>query len=281
MQHPFEALQKEYHDLIASATILPVQERTLDTACNNLLKNEDVYQTLSDRLPNKIPTAFLMALSEREMSGNTHCYLGNGQSLSRKTTIVPKGRGPFLQSYPENFIVGGLDALHLDGLDKITDWSMERAAYEAEWWNGWGYRSHGIPSPYVFGATSVQRRGKYVSDGVYDASVMDPQLGVIAIIEELFKLKPSLQFADTIVKVEDAPSIVPALPPVGVGGGINVFLLQQKLNALHVNGTPLRVDGVYGRGTKRAVIAYQFTRKLLVDGLVGPQTIKALAKEPF
>jgi lysozyme family protein len=36
-----------------------------------------------------------MALAEREMSGNLHCYLGNGQRLTKRTTIVPLNRGPF------------------------------------------------------------------------------------------------------------------------------------------------------------------------------------------
>lgn len=276
MQHPFELLKPEYEQQIASTRILPAREKELAIACEGLLKHEDVYQMLSARTPNKIPAAFLMALSEREMSGNVHCYLGNGQSLTHRTTLVPADRGPWLQPWPENFIIGALDALTLDGLTSITDWTLARSAYEAEIWNGPGYRNRGLPSPYVFGATTVQRPGKFVRDRVFDAEVMDPQLGVIAIIEELFHLKPELVFAEPIEKVEDAPAIVPSDAPIGLGGEINVFLLQAKLNALQIPGTPLSVDGVYGRATIRAVRAFQFLHRLDADGLVGPKTINAL-----
>lgn len=274
MQHPFEILAPEYAQQIARATILPEHEHELAHVCERLIKDEKVYQKLSDATPNKIPVAFLMALSEREMDGNLHCYLGNGQALSRVTTIVPKGRGPFFG--PNAFIDGAIDALTLDGLTEITDWSLPRTAYESELWNGWGYRSHGIPSPYVFGATALQEPGKFIEDHVYDSKMMDPQLGTIAIIEELFRIAPELRFADAIEKVDNAPPIVPMPAPIGLGGGINVFLLQMRLNALNVNGAPLAVDGRFGRATTRAVKSFQWTRHLAVDGLVGPKTIAAL-----
>jgi hypothetical protein len=140
--------------------------------------------------------------------------------------------------------------------------------------NGWGYLGYGIPSPYVFGGTNIQKPGKYTSDGHFEW-VTDTQLGTMAIIERLFERDASLKFGDIIVKSEDDPPPVPDTP-LGIGGGTNVFLLQQKLNALHLNGTPLRVDGIYGRATRQVVRTFQFTHHLTVDGLVGPETIKAL-----
>src|ERR1700744_4318077 len=126
-----------------------------------------------------------MALSEREMAGNLNCYLGNGQSIHRKTTIVPVGRGPF-----KDFSDGCLDSLALDGLTKVKSaprgWSLARATYEEEDWNGWGYRMRGIPSPYVYGATSIQRPGKFVRDHDFEL-IMDSQIGTLAIMLELFR----------------------------------------------------------------------------------------------
>jgi lysozyme family protein len=49
--------------------------------------------------------------------------------------LVPKGRRPLLQAYPENFIAGGVDALHLDHLDLVAGtigWSLASAGYESE-----------------------------------------------------------------------------------------------------------------------------------------------------
>ena len=39
------------------------------------------------------------------------------------------------------------------------------------------------------------------------------------------------------------------------------------------------VDGSYGPATEKAVIAYQRSRGLKVDGITGPATIAAMKKE--
>jgi lysozyme family protein len=276
MQHPFTQLEPHYAAQIAAMAINPNRIRELDEACDTLLEQRAAYQALSNATSHGTPVAFLMAIAYREMSGNTHCFLGNGQSLSRRTTIVPKGLGPWLQPYPQNFVAGGLMALHIDGVDAVVMNGLPIAAYESEALNGFGYMNRGLPSPYVFGGTNIQKPGKYVADGEFDSSEMDSQLGTLAIMERLFQRDASLKFGDTIVKTPNVePPAVPATP-LGLGGGINVFILQQKLNALHVNGTPLQVDGNFGKATKRAVKSFQYTHHLTVDGLVGPQTIKAL-----
>lgn len=270
MQHPFEALKPELTQQIARAHIRTECAHVLDVTGHRLLHDKAIYQRIFEATG--VPVAGLMALSEREMTGNLHCYLGNGQRLTMRTTIVPKNRGPFPDT-PDGFVKGALDALHLDGLDQVArsgeGWTAERFAFESELWNGFGYRSHGIPSPYVFGGTTVQRPGKFVADHVYSNTLMDPQLGTVAIVEKLFELDPSLKFADFGAKVDaGAAPIVPQPAPAGVGGGVDVKTLQAHLG--------IRVDGIYGRGTKEAVRVYQAAHGLTVDGLAGPQTLKSL-----
>ena len=60
----------------------------------------------------------------RESNFNFDTYLGNGQSLARVTTIVPKGRGPF--TGPDAFINGAIDALRLEGFIGANDWGIAR-----------------------------------------------------------------------------------------------------------------------------------------------------------
>ena len=275
MPHPYEALKAEYAALIARAKIRPECEKLLQITCERLLEWRGLYQRVFEATG--VPIAGLMAFSEREMSGNIHCYLGNGQRLSHRTTIVPIGRGPFPNSQ-DGFVAGALDALHLDGLDQVVHapegWTLPRFAYESEDWNGWGYRYHGIPSPYVFGGTTVQKRGKFIRDHDYSSTLMDPQLGTIAIVEKLFELDPSLAFGAPIPKIADAPPIVPAPHPVI--GDSNIQFVQLSLNELGVRGTPLAVDGDCGRGTRAAVRAFQETHHLVVDGLPGPLTVAAI-----
>lgn len=269
MQHPFAVLAADYARLDARAVIVPSREHEVAEVAERLLRDKQVYAEVSEK--SRVPTAWLMAISEREMSGNLHCYLGNGQPLNRRTTIVPRNRGPF-----PDFVAGALDAMHLEGLDKVADqpggWSMERYCYESELWNGFGYRARGIPSPYVYGGTTVQRRGKFVADGAFDPSVMDPQLGTLAIAAGLIKLDPSLAFAPVAEKEpsSDEPVAV-APPPAGLAG--NVRWLQLSLNRIHAAGTPIAIDGSYGRITRRAVMAFQRSQGLAADGLAGPKTL--------
>jgi len=274
VSYPYEALKGEYTAQIARAHIRPECEHLLDATGRRLLHDKAVYLRIAEA--SGVPAAGLMALAEREMSGNLHCYLGNGQRLTKRTTIVPINRGPFPDT-EDGFVAGALDALHLDGLDLVAKmpggWSLPRFAYESEHWNGWGYRPR--PSPYVFGGTTVQQPGKFIRDHAFSSTMMDPQLGTIAVVEKLFELDPSLKFGELIAKVDDAAPIVPAPHPVI--GESNIEWVQTSLNKLRVRGTPLAVDGNCGRGTRAAVRAFQQTHRLIVDGLPGPKTVGAIA----
>ena len=56
--------------------------------------------------------------------------------------------------------------------------------------------------------------------------------------------------------------------------GVDVKLLQERLNTLGFNCG--KVDGVFGKNTKTAVINFQHSKKLTEDGIVGKNTAKAL-----
>ena len=78
---------------------------------------------------------------------------------------------------------GAVDAYKIEGLLNKKDWSPAFVAWLLEKFNGWGYRLyHHVRSPYVWGATAVQQCGKYTSDRVWDATVMDPQIGGMALL---------------------------------------------------------------------------------------------------
>jgi hypothetical protein len=56
--------------------------------------------------------------------------------------------------------------------------------------------------------------------------------------------------------------------------GPEVVALQERLNELEGN---ISVDGVFGAGTRAAVVAFQARSGLRPDGVVGPETKRALA----
>lgn len=133
-----------------------------------------------------------VAVIHRRENPSFNSYLGNGDPLSRSTTHVPAGRGPF-----PDFVSGALDALHLDGLDKVVPpWPIEKILYWCEVFNGAGYWNKGMPSPYIWGATNIQVRGKYVSDGPdgWSSTTWDTQPGCAAILWMLGHLDTSIDF---------------------------------------------------------------------------------------
>jgi lipoprotein-anchoring transpeptidase ErfK/SrfK len=55
-----------------------------------------------------------------------------------------------------------------------------------------------------------------------------------------------------------------------------IAALQRRLRALHYDPGP--VDGKFGGGTQQAVWAFQHVNRLGADGIVGPKTLRALAR---
>lgn len=137
--------------------------------------------------PHGVPWYVVAALHMRESDFNFHTYLGNGDPLFNhagvgvKSVHVPRGRGPF-----KDWAAGADDALTLNGWSQIqapsTHWDIVTALRKMEDYNGHGYRSKALPSPYVWALTSVQVPGKYVADGVWDSSYMDHQVGCAALL---------------------------------------------------------------------------------------------------
>lgn len=122
-------------------------------------------------------------------------YLGNGQPLNRVTTVVPRGRGPF-----SSFLAGAIDAYTQDELVHVVPpWPLEKHLFYAEVLNGPGYNNGPggyppMPSPYIFGGTNIQKRGKYPSDGHFDPTVMDTQPGCAPMLYMIAYFDTSVHF---------------------------------------------------------------------------------------
>jgi lysozyme family protein len=152
------------------------------------IANKDRYQQI-ERQTN-VPWPMIAVLHRRESDANFNTYLGNGEPLNRVTRLVPKGRGPW-----KSFEDGAVDALTYDGLTTVKDWRLEKMLWYCEKYNGLGYEKKGLPSPYVWGGTNIQKPGKYVADGVWDSTVMDKQPGCAPILFAINKFDPSVQYA--------------------------------------------------------------------------------------
>lgn len=178
----FESIKDEYRDKWDAMVITPSKMPQIKSAAEKILQGQSVYENL--QFQTGIPWYFIGMLHLRESNCNFKTHLHNGDSLARKTVRVPAGR-PLIGKGPFTFEESALDALKQKKYDKITDWSIERVAYCSEMYNGFGYRGKGIPSPYLWAGTNQYKRGKYIRDHVFDANVVDTQLGSMAVFKYL------------------------------------------------------------------------------------------------
>lgn len=137
-----------------------------------------------------VPYWFIAVVHEREASQKWDTFLGNGQPLSKRTTLKPAGRGPF-----KTWEDGAVDALVNCGphAARNKDWSIGGALTMLEQYNGLGYAEKGLPSPYVWAGTDQYEKGKYVADGKYSPETVDAQLGCAGILKfmGIFKTAPT------------------------------------------------------------------------------------------
>jgi len=159
-----------------------------------LIGNQARYLTVARQTG--VPWFVIAVIHQRESSGDFRGILHNGERIigtGRKTTLVPKGRGPFA-----SWEASALDALvncHPYAA-RNTDWSVGATLTLLERYNGLGYFSRGLPSPYLWAGTDQYVKGKYVRDGVFDASAVDGQLGCAGLLMALQRLDPTIRFAD-------------------------------------------------------------------------------------
>jgi lysozyme family protein len=175
----FTTLAKEYR--AKWNNIKFTRSTTSDEWARRILKLKSRYQVVEKKTG--VPWWWIAVTHMRESSCNFAGVLHNGEHIigtGRKTRLVPAGRGPFT-SWEE----AAVDAIKLKGLHKIADWSIERALYEFERFNGFGYHWKRQPSPYVWAGTTFYKSGKYVRDGVYDPSHVDTQMGCAAVCKSL------------------------------------------------------------------------------------------------
>lgn len=270
MNRPYDSLSGEYLTLLARMKITRGDDAM--ARAREILPLKPRYAAVAAKIGEPGAIVVLMALNERESSSSMATYLGNGQRLTRFTTIVPKGRGPF-----QSWEAGAEDALHLDHLDDVKDWCWARACYEQELFNGFGYRSRGLHTPYLWSGTNVYSSGKFISDGVFDASVKDSQLGTIPVMLALVELDKSLDLPGWPAASPWPSMPIPSPHPASPSAEDTVWL-QESLNTL-LQGkidTPLLDDGSYGRLTAGAVRVFQQEHGLTADGIAGPETRKAI-----
>lgn len=197
-----------YAALWDKETTKPARASEVASTARRLFINKARYVAIETKT--HVPWWLIAVLHERESGARFDRQLAQGDPLNRRSTNEPIS-GPFA-SFEESAVW----ALHHDHLDTVVDWRIEKALYWGEAWNGWGYVSHGIPSPYLWGATTVQKPGKYVSDGVWSSTAVDQQLGIVPMIRALAALDKSIMFVRETPPGAPSDEGHPVAPPLPV-----------------------------------------------------------------
>ncbi len=175
----------------------PFKLNELWKVCLKIIAGKARYQSIEKATG--VPWHFIGCLHFMEASLRWEACLHNGEPWNKKTTIVPKNRGPWT-----SFEEAAIDALKYDKLaDKPQGyWTLSRMLAFAESYNGTGYRKRGILSPYVFAYTNLSdEMGKYVADHVYDATKPHNRPSVGAILLMLKKMESPSVVSDNHAKV--------------------------------------------------------------------------------
>jgi hypothetical protein len=92
-------------------------------------------------------------------------------------------------------------------LARNKDWSIGSTLTVLEQYNGLGYAARGVPSPYLWAGTDQYKSGKYVRDGVYDASAVDSQLGCAGLLLAIMALDRTVSFDGKMPPVAASPAV--------------------------------------------------------------------------
>jgi len=177
-------LKEEYERLYKECKIKTNKFTAVDRLVDLLISYKDKYLSVAEKVG--VPWYFIAVIHNMESSQNFHKHLHNGDPLTAKTVHIPAGR-PKKGNPPFTWEESAIDALKLQRLDKIEEWSLGRLLYEIEKYNGWGYRLHHphVLSPYLWSWSTYYKSGKYVADGRWSDSAVSRQCGAVVLLRRM------------------------------------------------------------------------------------------------
>lgn len=188
--------------LWAKANIVPSRRAEVDHVAARLVAPFAKARYQAIEAATGVPWFIVAVIHERESGQDFNTQLGQGDPLGQISRHVPRGRGPFL-NHPND--PPGQDAFYRGALDALIDcapfasrwkdWTAGGALTLLESYNGFGYEAHGENTPYDWGATDQQQRGKYTGDGQFSSGVWDTQVGCAAMLKAMMVMDPTIKFA--------------------------------------------------------------------------------------
>ncbi len=172
------------------AVTRPEKMAEVSTVAKRMIQNKPRYEAVSLTLATGMPWWFVAIVHFMEGGGKFTRHLHNGDPLTARTVNVPKGR-PVLGKAPFSWEESAIDAInYMENRNKFWKaskgkWDLENCLLKFEAYNGMGYRTKGINSPYLYSYTQFYTVGKYASDNKFDPNLVSKQPGVIPLMKAL------------------------------------------------------------------------------------------------
>ena len=219
---------KRYFDTIKVAVEYKYQ---VEICVSRMLKGITQYRVVQEETG--IPWVFVALLHEMECNCDFERQILNGQLIHQRTTIVPKGCGPW--KFWHSSAKEGLERY-----SKVINWDIGNIGLMLEAHNGFGYRKRDVLSPYLFnGCQYGGDTGFYASDGKYDPMASSQQAGAYVLLSVLVESE--------FYK----PDLIPLFPWPVMYRAENEYIqaYQMYLNAALEPDPELVVDGIAGKKT--------------------------------
>lgn len=180
---PFQSVKDQYIKQFDEMIVRSAHVGRVKWHVDRLLKNRARYESLTAETG--VPWFVVGAIHALEASFNFLSHLHNGDvPLDRVTRHVPANR-PRPWEPPFTWERSAADALRYEKLANLTNWSLPWTLYRLEKYNGFGYRSKGINSPYLWSFSNHYTAGKYIKDGTWSPTAVSQQCGAAVMLHEL------------------------------------------------------------------------------------------------
>jgi lysozyme family protein len=242
--------------LFDTCDIRPEKRVAVETAATKIAGNQATYESAGS--PLGVPWYFVGVVHNMESSLDFTRHLHNGDPLTDFTKHVPKNR-PATGTPPFAWEFSAADALKLQKLDRVGDWSIPGLLFQLEKYNGFGYRLRHpeVLSPYLWSFCTHYTKGKFVADGTFSENAVSAQCGAAVILRRLAE-KGVIRFdpdggpiEDTDQPTDSEEASHPLVTFSETAVSETAKTLQKALNTFP--GVFLRVDGVAGPKTSDAL----------------------------
>lgn len=180
----YEDLQSEYRtNFEGMALASPALDR-IEAVAGRIIESRVLYERVS--AATGAPWHFVGLMHYTESNFNFSTHLHNGDPLTARTVRPPAGR-PEEGAPPFAWEDSAADAIRAYRLAGEADWSLERTLHRFEQMNGFGYRSRGICSPYLWAGSDRYLSGFFVGDGGFDQAAVAARVGVAPVLRRLIE----------------------------------------------------------------------------------------------